>query len=405
MPSPFSAKFLRNPQLNRVGQLMDATRLIQRTLAGLTARATPKADKPPSGRAAKGDRPAARNGLVIDAVLREIHTAEGDTSLGSVPPMPATSGPRSPLSARDGDAPARKGTPQPAPATFKSDVFTRAGTTWPYRLYVPSGSADEPLPLIVLLHGCTQTATDFALGTEMNQLAEERKCLVLYPEQIQRANSSRCWNWFEPGNQKRGSGEPGMIAALVKLVMSSHKVDPSRIYVTGLSAGGAMAAVMAGLYPDVFAAVGVHSGLPCGAAHDIPSAFTAMRSGNPPQPAGRAKALHAMPTIVFHGTADKTVHPDNGENIVAAAVKAAAQGGVTLARDETRHDGSGARTARLTRYTVPDGTPWVEHWEVASGPHGWSGGNTSGSYTDPTGPSASAAMLDFFLRHRLPSAS
>jgi poly(3-hydroxybutyrate) depolymerase len=148
----------------------------------------------------------------------------------------------------------------------------------------------------------------------------------------------------------------------------------------------------------------VHSGLPCGAAHDIPSAFNVMRSGNSSRAGGVAKPTHAMPTIVFHGTADKTVHPDNGEHIVTAALKAAQSGGVTLVRNEIRHDGGSARTATRTRYTAMDGTPWVEHWEVQSGPHGWSGGDTAGSYTDPSGPSASAAMLDFFLRHRLAAA-
>jgi len=394
MPPLFTAKFLRNPQLNRVSQLMDATRLIQRTLAGLTARA----NQPVGPNATQPTRPARqdarRNGLVIDAVLREINA--DDSAQDSVPPA-------SPFTARtgqEGDSHA----PRPAPATFKSDVFANEGISWPYRLYTPPGTHDEPLPLIVLLHGCTQTATDFALGTAMNDLAEQKKCYVLYPEQIQRANSSRCWNWFEPGNQQRGRGEPGMIAALVQEVMATRKVDASRVYVTGLSAGGAMAAVMAGLYPDVFAAVGVHSGLPCGAAHDIPSAFNVMRSGNPPRATGRAKTANAMPTIVFHGTADKTVHPDNGEHIVTAAVKAAQSSGVTLVRHEIRQDGGSARAATRTRYTAMDGTPWVEHWEVDSGPHGWSGGDTAGSYTDPTGPSASGAMLEFFLRHRLASA-
>jgi poly(hydroxyalkanoate) depolymerase family esterase len=278
-------------------------------------------------------------------------------------------------------------------------VFVNAGMSHPYRVYVPSGAQTDgqALPLVVLLHGCTQTATDFALGTAMNQLAEETRCVVLYPEQLQRANSSRCWNWFEPHNQKRGSGEPGMIAALTRQVMATRNIDASRVYITGLSAGGAMAAVVAGLYPDIFAAVGVHSGLPCGAAHDIPSAFSAMRSGAPV----KGTPGRALPTIVFHGTADKTVHPDNGENIANAAVKAVTASGITLAKTENQEDGAGARTARLTRYTAPDGTPWIEHWEVASGPHGWSGGDTAGSYTDPTGPSASAAMLEFFLQHRL----
>jgi len=359
MPSSFTARLLRNPQLNRVGQLMDATRQIQRTLAGLTARAaSPSASYSP---------------------------ANPDDS--ATAPLLAPSHPH-------------PHTLPTEPASFKSDVFASAGTSWPYRLYVPATAGSEALPLVVLLHGCTQTATDFALGTAMNKLAAQKKFAVLYPEQLKRANSSRCWNWFEPQNQKRGSGEPGMIAALTQQVIASRNIDASRVYVTGLSAGGAMAAVVAGLYPDIFAAVGVHSGLPCGAAHDIPSAFNVMRSGNPPKAAGAAMPGGSMPTIVFHGTADKTVHPDNGEHIVNAAVKAAEAAGKPLTRSEVRQEGGGARTARRTRFLAEDGTPWVEHWEVASGPHGWSGGDTAGSYTDPTGPSASAAMLEFFLQHR-----
>ncbi len=390
MPSSFTAKLLRNSQLNRVGQLMDATRLIQRTLAGLAATrpaATKSASRPAN---AAGAPAAARHGLVIDALVREVNTTEEDSTLDPVP----TSTTRTSAKARTGDE------PQATPASFRTELFSNAGVSYPYRLYVPSGAGDKALPLIVLLHGCTQTATDFALGTAMNQLAEQRQCVVLYPEQIQRANSSRCWNWFEPQNQKRGSGEPEMIAALTREVMASRPIDASRVYVTGLSAGGAMAAVVAGLYPDIFAAVGVHSGLPCGAAHDIPSAFNVMRSGTPAKPSGRARAGHALPTIVFHGTADKTVHPDNGEHIVNAAVKAVQASGMALSKREVRQEGGGARTARRTSYLAADGKPWVEHWEVAQGPHGWSGGDTAGSYTDPTGPSASAAMLEFFLQHR-----
>lgn len=391
MPSSFTARLLRNPQLNRVGQLMEATRQIQRTLAGLTAKAaqgtTATPDTPPAASPAqrRKDRDASQ-GLVIDAVLREVHPSGFDVETDFTPEPP--------------QAPDR---PQPSAheaSSFKSDVFASAGTSYPYRLYIPSAAGHGPLPLIVLLHGCTQTATDFALGTAMNQLAEQEKCVVLYPEQLQRANSSRCWNWFEPRNQQRGSGEPGMIAALTQHVMAGRNIDANRVYITGLSAGGAMAAVVAGLYPDLFAAVGVHSGLPCGAAHDIPSAFSVMRSGNPPRTQGKPRGGTALPTIVFHGTADKTVHPDNGEHIVNAAVKAVEASGKPLARSEVKHDGGGARTARRTRFLAEDGTPWVEHWEVASGPHGWSGGDTKGSYTDPTGPSASAAMLEFFLQHR-----
>src|SRR6185295_9351917 len=191
---------------------------------------------------------------------------------------------------------------------FVSGSYGCQAGTRPYKLYIPAGYAGKPMPMIVMLHGCTQTPDDFAAGTRMNALAEERGCFVLYPAQTRAANRSRCWNWFKRGDQRRDKGEPAIIAGMTREVMSRYGIDARKVYVAGLSAGGAMAAVMGATYPDLFAAIGIHSGLAVGSAHDVPSAFAAMR-GMPP-PCARAsvsgQATRAVPVIVFHGDRDKT---------------------------------------------------------------------------------------------------
>ena len=298
-------------------------------------------------------------------------------------------------------------------ATFTAHTFVFADESYAYRLYVPSpldsspaGAAAAALPLLVLLHGCKQDAADFAQGTAMNALAETKQCLVLYPEQLSKANSMRCWNWFDSAHQGRDAGEPGMIAALTREVIETRRADPSRVYIAGLSAGGAMSAVVAGLYPEVFAAVGVHSGLPAGAASNVMSAFSAMRRGarKSDAPGPRRGTDSVMPTIVFHGSADKTVHPDNGDQIMDAALAAFGASGLALEKvaqsESSPGSENGRRSTLRTIYSAADGTTYVEHWGVGSGPHAWSGGDAAGSFTDPHGPSASQAMLAFFLQHR-----
>jgi poly(hydroxyalkanoate) depolymerase family esterase len=240
-----------------------------------------------------------------------------------------------------------------------------------------------------MLHGCTQDPDDFAAGTAMNELASRHGVCVLYPAQAQHANSGRCWNWFKHTHQGRERGEPALLAGLVAEIVATHDMDPRRVYVAGLSAGGAMAAILGEAFPDVFAAVGVHSGLPRGAAKDVKSAFAAMHGGAPLPEIRRP--TRTPPTIVFHGDADTTVHPCNGERVIAA-------GGSSERRRESL---SGRRTGGrdYTRHVhrAVDGSVHAEHWVVHGAGHAWSGGRSEGSYTDPLGPDASAEMLRFFL--------
>jgi poly(hydroxyalkanoate) depolymerase family esterase len=255
--------------------------------------------------------------------------------------------------------------------------------------------------MIVMLHGCTQTPDDFAAGTRMNALAEERACLVLYPAQTQAANRSRCWNWFKRGDQRRDKGEPAIIAGMTREVMGRYGIDARKVYVAGLSAGGAMAAVMGATYPDLYAAIGIHSGLAVGSAHDVPSAFAAMR-GMPPRSARGAVsggATRAVPVIVFHGDRDKTVHPRNGEQVIADSVdcNVAASNNPSVERGQV----PGGHAYTRTVHTDASGRVILEHWLVHGAGHAWSGGSARGSYTDPRGPDAARAMVRFFSHSAL----
>ena len=281
--------------------------------------------------------------------------------------------------------------PDGTPGQFLSASFGNQAGTRPYKLYIPTGYAGEPLPLIVMLHGCTQTADDFAAGTRMNELAEERGCFVLYPGQTSAANRSRCWNWFKRGDQGRDQGEPAIVAGMTRDCMSRYSIDPRRVYVAGLSAGGAMAAVLAAAYPDLYAAVGVHSGLAVGSAHDVQSAFAAMQGAQPRRSAGRTRAPGSIPVIVFHGDRDTTVHPRNGEQVISESMDSA--GASSLEKGQV----SGGHAYTRTVHRDASGRVVLEHWLVHGAGHAWSGGSPSGSYTDPKGPDAARAMLRFFL--------
>jgi poly(hydroxyalkanoate) depolymerase family esterase len=353
MNSNFSRLMAEATRLTRGGSLRAATDAIRHALGG-AQRANPRPEPVATHTASD----------VIDVPARE------------VPEAPVDATPASP--------------PESAAGEFIAGSHTDANGTRAYKLYLPPGAVSQPLPLVVMLHGCTQDPDDFAAGTGMNDAALERGFYVLYPAQTQHANAHRCWNWFKHNHQTRGRGEPALLAHMTQAVMARHAIDPQRVYVAGLSAGGAMAAILGDTYPDVFAAVGVHSGLATGAATDLPSAFSAMQAGA----SGAATSAHTPPTIVFHGDADSTVHPANGRHVIAAAARD------TTAQPEPAHTENGRTCTRLT-YRDGAGRVLAEHWAVHGAGHAWSGGSARGSYTDAQGPDATSEMLRFFFANTL----
>eukprot|EP01133_Synstelium_polycarpum_P005524 gene5524-6380_t len=282
----------------------------------------------------------------------------------------------------------------PAGAQFIDGVYRNHAGTRSYKLYIPSNYHGQAMPLVVMLHGCTQNPDDFAAGTQMNALAEEKECFVVYPAQTQGANSSRCWNWFNALDQQRDQGEPSLIAGIAQQVIDEYPVNEREVFVAGLSAGGAMAVIVGTLYPELFAAVGVHSGLPFASAQDLPSALAAMKGGAMPNPKRQAPA-GGVPIIVFHGDRDTTVNLRNGDELIAQGVRSQA-GGKAAKADSV--DGSVPNGHRYTRTThsQADGSPLGEYWVIHGAGHAWSGGSDSGSYTDGKGPDASREMLRFF---------
>jgi poly(hydroxyalkanoate) depolymerase family esterase len=339
----------------------------------------------------------------LRAATAAIQSAFGTRSRASAgtSDKPAPASP--PWPAIDVDAPELPRTPQgtgsrvdrplATAGRFVGGSYADAAASRDYKLYIPPGAGAAPLPLVVMLHGCTQSPDDFAAGTAMNELADAHGLYVLYPAQSRKANPQACWNWFKHSHQQRGRGEPALLAGMTRDVMAQHAIDPGRVYVAGLSAGGAMAAILAATHPDLYAAVGVHSGLAAGAAADLPTALAAMKGGA----TAPCTPVSGVPTIVFHGDADATVHPANGEQVIAAST------GAACAVETQRVPSGGARASTKRIYTNRgDGRVVAEHWLVHGTAHAWSGGRSHGSYTDSRGPDASAEMLRFFLEHPRP---
>jgi poly(hydroxyalkanoate) depolymerase family esterase len=403
------------------GSLAEATAAIQRALGGISAPAASE-----DTRGAEGPPESAnfgRAGDVLRGTFRPSHPYRGVPRLpdglsglpnslpGLLDGLPSSLPdvwPGLPNGLPDG----LPGLPGPAvvPAGGRFVERSYAGPAGgrAYKLYVPSGYTGEgEVPLVVMLHGCTQNPDDFAAGTSMNELAETHTFLVAYPAQAQNANMQKCWNWFKASDQQRGQGEPAIIAGITRQVVEEYGVADGRVYVAGMSAGGAMAAIMGETYPDLYAAVGVHSGLAPGAAHDMPSAFSAMQRGGASNAHRDAQAVSpevSVPLIVFHGDRDTTVHPRNAEQLIAHYRTVDDTPGGRNASGKPLPPVVAVRKGQIpgghtyTRATQRDaeGRPIMEQWTVHGLGHAWSGGSHAGSYTDAKGPDASAEMMRFF---------
>jgi poly(hydroxyalkanoate) depolymerase family esterase len=399
-------------RLTREGRLTEATAVIQRTLGGgFTPEASPGA---PGSADESSETP---RGALNEAARATTAPWQASTTKKRTPQPPrGFRGMEWPPSGLPNTMPRpAEGDPTsavvPAGGQFVERSYTNRAGTRAYKLYIPSGYVGQAVPLVVMLHGCTQNPDDFATGTHMNALAEEHIFLVAYPAQAQNANMSGCWNWFQAADQRRGQGEPSIIAGITCEVVGEYHIDPSQVYVAGMSAGGAMAAIMGVTYPDLYAAVGVHSGLAPGAAQDLSSAFTAMQrggAGTVHQDTTIGETTRTVPVIVFHGDRDTTVHPQNADHLLA---RYRADNPV----DGREAKGKPAAPVTVTQGQVPggyaytcatrqdaDGRAMVEQWTIHGLGHAWSGGSRAGSYTDPKGPDASAEMLRFFDQHQKP---
>lgn len=345
-------------RLTRQGRLKEAVA----ALRGKGAGAPPPAEPSPSG-------PGLR--AFLDDVFKKAFDRP------AAPDVPFTKTPFKP---------AEHKAPPPDGARFEARSFTNAFGSRKYKLFIPAGYHGQALPLVVMLHGCTQSPDDFAAGTQMNKLAQAQGFLVAYPEQARGANVSKCWNWFKPADQMRDAGEPCLIAGITREIMREFAVQ--RVFIAGLSAGGAMAAIMGQAYPELYAAIGVHSGLARGAASDLPSALSAMKLGGA-APAGAARMI---PTIVFHGDRDTTVNVANGAQVIAQS-----KGTAELRTAVTEGEAGGMRYTR-TVLSTGHGQDALEAWVLHGAGHAWSGGSPDGSFADPHGPDASAEMMRFFMQ-------
>jgi poly(hydroxyalkanoate) depolymerase family esterase len=399
MNSAFQSLMREATRLTKTGQLAEATAAIQLALRGEAAQENVR----DNNEAATGNRIFEGDFRVVEPEIRvsgappDIEPAvQAKQSARTAPPgyVEQSAQTEPPIYARQSAETELEG-------QFLSGSYRNHAGTRSYKLYVPSGQRDHASALIVMLHGCTQDPDDFAVGTRMNELAETHKCLVLYPAQAQTANGSKCWNWFKSTDQNRGRGEPAIIAGMTREIAAAYHVDSQRICIAGLSAGGAMAVVMAMSYPDLYAAVGVHSGLPYAIARDVPTAFAAMKAGRKGAQASTPEHdSRVVPAIVFHGDRDHTVHPRNGEQVTTQWVQTATAGTLEPPKVSVqRGQVPSGRAYTRSIYADESGQSLAEYWLIHGAGHAWSGGSNSGTYTDPKGPDASSEMLRFFFEH------
>lgn len=351
MPSLFSKRLRRSLRAARARQLRGARRLFRQVLASGTALLNKPKPRP---------RRAAAAG-------RAQSTARPD------PPRP----------------------PRLSATGLATRRFTCAAGTRDYLLHRPAKHRRRPRGLVVMLHGCAQEAAAFAASTDMNAKAGAAGLLVAYPIQPRSANAGGCWNWYRPAHQRRDAGEPAILAGITRALMTEFGLERSQVFLAGLSAGGAMAAVLAASHGDLFDAVGIHSGLPVGRARTAAGALALMRGEGAGPPGTRQPAPPASPPvrrIVFQGSADRTVHPRNALELVAAV----APPGADLVRQETTGSTAGRRYSR-SRVIGADGACLLESWLIHDAGHAWSGGVAGAAFSDPRGPDATAQMLRFFL--------
>ncbi len=363
MNDQMQAAMAEATRLTRAGRLAEATALIQRTLGGIST---------PIGRFTRADVPNEAGVRVVEVTP----TLPEPTTQGGTEASPSS---------------------QPG-GKFVDGAYSNTAGTRTYKLYIPRNYTGQAVPLVIMLHGCTQNAVDFAAGTSMNMFAEGKTFLVAYPEQVSSANNSKCWNWFQPADQQRGMGEPSLIAGITRQIMNSYHVDINRVYVAGMSAGGAMAVIMAVTYPDLYAAVGVHSGLAYRVAHDVRSGIAAMRRGT----GQSVRQLNTViPLILFHGDRDTTISPVNADHLLNQWLQATnpeQEKSIYSTRVEQGQVVGGRAYTRSIYHNV-NGQVIAEKWLVHQAGHGWSGGSSDGSFTDPKGPNASAELLRFFAEH------
>lgn len=365
MKHDFNSAMRRASELVRAGNPSTATELIQSSLGGVgsLAQTLPMQLSSPSFKMPDMGRVGKRHGLreTLANLAAKMPTADLAGGELSEPTLPQG-------------------------ARFDRGTFSNVSGSRDYRVYIPNTKSEQPAGLLMMLHGCTQSPVDFANGTDMNRIAEDHSLIVVYPAQSRGANMQSCWNWFGPVDQDRGAGEPAILAGLAQQLQREHDIPDGKTFVAGLSAGAAMAVILGRTYPEVFTAVGAHSGLPYKSARDVPTAFAAMGGSVPGSPSA---VTNPVPTIVFHGTTDSTVNASNGQRIADDARPT----GTEVLDDGTTNGRKYARTTVLS--TNREAT--MEHWRIDGLGHAWSGGTAAGSYTDTSGPDASAEMVRFFL--------